>query len=156
MQLLHSSPPDALKDFLKSLKERNAWLDGQQEIELKRMRTLNLPGMSGHRPTANHLTAVSPIEADAFAKRVLEDTQGTTNISAHGQTPALNNGTPALELGSEAGLDAAVEQHQLQRDNVTPPNAAALALADRVNVAPLPKMNDRSKKGQAKLKRKRT
>ena len=153
MQLLHSSPPEALIDFLKSLKERSAWLDGQQEIELKRMRTACNQGaamlMLPSQPLAAHLTPMSPLEADEFATQVLTGAQGTT-LAPQTQTPGLDS-TPGTD---GLAMEAALGHHQLQRDTVTPMNPAVLTEA--LTNSPIAKAKGMAQKGQAKLKRKRT
>ncbi|KAL4537992.1 hypothetical protein Ndes2526B_g04158 [Nannochloris sp. 'desiccata'] len=148
-QLLNSASPDMLQDALKSLKERSQWLDEQQNIEFTKLLSLNILPVAVSS-ALNHMiepTPPAPIpDAHAYRSNAV-NTSNYKNISATPEVAAV------LSL-SAAAMPAALEQHQLVRDSVTPPNHATIDTAAKGNG--VRETGPAKKVQQAKLKRKRT
>ena len=114
MQVLHSSTPATLRDLLKSLKQRAEWLDDQQGIEYKRMKTCSAPylpdvlveRLQPPTPTVDSATGVDD-----------EEEEEQEDLNHHHQQE--DDGVPLPTV--------VVEQHQLHRDSVTPPPPMPLA-----------------------------
>lgn len=138
-----------LQDALTSLKERSQWLDEQQNIEFTKMRSLNIFPMPVSN-ALNHIiepTPPAPIpDAHAYRSNAIE----ISNFKSISATPEV---APVLSLPG-AAMPVALEQHQLVRDSVTPPNHASIDTDAKNNRGR--KMGPTKKVQQAKLKRKRT
>lgn len=138
-----------LQDALKSLKERSQWLDEQQNIEFTKLLSLNILPVAVSS-ALNHMiepTPPAPIpDAHAYRSNAV-NTSNYKNISATPEVAAV------LSL-SAAAMPAALEQHQLVRDSVTPPNHATIDTAAKGNG--VRETGPAKKVQQAKLKRKRT
>jgi hypothetical protein len=120
LQLLNSSTPDMLQDALRSLKERSQWLDSQQNIEFTRMRSLNILPLAISN-VVNTITGSAPPAAVPVINAYINTTINPSNHKKGSATPEIRAG-PTLPAAETA---AALAQHQLIRDSVTPPSLAS-------------------------------
>jgi hypothetical protein len=95
LQLLQTAPPDQLREFLKSLKQRSEWLDDQQAIEFKRMKALQILS-----PALTSALTETPIRAPVARSPV--ETAAVTPAAALQGHKLINSVTPPAGIKVEA------------------------------------------------------